>query len=151
MATIYYPPVSFYFEVKITGIQGESEASFTEADGLESELGIMEIKEGGENRYTHRLPDRASHGKLTLKRGVTPMASTLAQWCKTTLESDFSAKVTTRNINVSLLDENGKPAIVWTFFNAWPVKWSLGGLDAQKNEIALETLEFAYTYSARNK
>jgi phage tail-like protein len=40
---------------------------------------------------------------------------------------------------------------VWTFFNAWPVKWSLGGLDAQKNEIAMETLEFAYTYSARQK
>lgn len=151
MAAIYYPPVSFYFEVKITGIQGESESSFAEADGLESELGIMEIKEGGENRYTHRLPDRASHGKLTLKRGVTPVSSALAQWCKSTLESDFSQKITTRNINVSLLDENGKPAIVWTFFNAWPVKWNLGGLNAQKNEIALETLEFAYTYSARNK
>jgi hypothetical protein len=29
------------------------------------------------------------------------------------------------------------------------VKWSLAGLDAKKNEIALETLEFAYSYSAR--
>jgi phage tail-like protein len=151
MTPPYYPPVCFYFEVKITGIQAESDASFAEADGLESELGIMEIKEGGENRYSHRLPDRATHGKLTLKRGVTPISSGLAQWCKTTLESDFSQKITTRNINVSLLDEKGKPAIVWTFFNAWPVKWSLGGLDAQKNEIAMETLEFAYTYSARQK
>jgi len=151
MASPYYPPVCFYFEVKIAGIQAASDASFTEADGLESELGIMEVKEGGENRYSHRLPDRASHGKLTLKRGVTPASSDLAQWCKTTLESDFSAKVTTRNINVSLLDEKRKPAIVWTFFDAWPVKWSLGGLDSQKNEIAVETLEFAYTYSARHK
>jgi hypothetical protein len=66
MAPPYYPPVCFYFEVKITGIQAESDASFAEADGLESELGIMEIKEGGENRYSHRLPDRATHGKLTL-------------------------------------------------------------------------------------
>jgi phage tail-like protein len=152
MATAtYYPPVCFYFEVKFVGITAPGDSSFAEADGLESELGLMEIKEGGENRFSHRLPDRASHRNLTLKRGVMPANSELATWCKTTLESDFTPRVTTRNITVSLLDEEGNPLLAWTFFNAWPVKWSLAGLDAKKNEIALETLEFAYSYCERGK
>lgn len=147
----YYPPVSFYFEVKILGITTSGDSGFAEADGLEAELGVMEIKEGGENRFSHRLPDRATNGKLTLKRGVMMASSDLAKWCKTTIESDFSAAFTTRDINVSLLNENGKPLLVWTFSNAWPVKWSIAGLDSKKNEIALETLEFSYSYSTREK
>jgi len=147
----YYPPVSFYFEVKIAGIQTSGDTGFAEADGLEAELGMVEIKEGGENRFTHRLPDRATHGKLTLKRGVMTASSDLAKWCKSTIESDFSTAVQTNDITVSLLDENGTPLLVWNFANAWPVKWSVAGLDAKKNEIALETLEFSYSYSTRAK
>ncbi|HZD95259.1 MAG TPA: phage tail protein [Candidatus Sulfotelmatobacter sp.] len=151
MSTTYYPPVCFYFEVKFVGINTSGDSSFAEADGLESELGVMEIKEGGENRFTHRLPDRATHRNLTLKRGVMTAASDLVKWCKSTLESDMNLRVKTRNINVTLLDENAKPLLVWTFYNAWPVKWNMAGLDAKKNEIALETLEFSYSYCSRDK
>lgn len=147
----YYPPVCFYFKVEIVGIQTSGDTSFAEADGLEAELGVLEIKEGGENRFTHRLPDRSTHGKLSLKRGVMMANSDLAEWCKSTIESDFNGAVTTHEINVSLLNENGNPLVVWNFVNAWPVKWSVAGLDAKKNEIALETLEFVYSYSTRAK
>jgi phage tail-like protein len=146
MAEIYYPPVSFYFTVKIDGVTTKSDCAFAEADGLEAELGVFEIKEGGENRYSHRLPDRATHGKLTLKRGVMLASSDLATWCKTTLESDFSQRFTPKDIEVSLLNEDASPVLVWTFHGAWPAKWSVGGLDAKKNEVALETLEFHYAY-----
>jgi phage tail-like protein len=151
MGSTYYPPVSFYFAVKIDGITTKADCAFAEADGLESELGVMEIKEGGENRYSHRLPDRATHGKLTLKRGVMLASSELAAWCKTTLESDFSLRFTPKNIEVSLLNEDASPVLVWTFFGAWPVKWSVASLDSKKNEVALETLEFVYAYSSREK
>jgi phage tail-like protein len=149
--TPYYPPVSFYFEVKIVGITTPGDSSFAEADGLDAELGVTEIKEGGENRFTHRLPDRAARKNLTLKRGVMTASSDLAKWCKDTIESDFSSPLTTRDINVSLLNEDGQPLLVWTFSNAWPTKWSVSSLDSKKNEVALETLEFAYTYSTRAK
>jgi phage tail-like protein len=150
MATTYYPPVSFYFDVRIDGVNTSGDTSFAEADGLEAEVGVLEVKEGGENRFSHRLPDRRSaQGKLTLKRGLLAASSDLADWCKSTIESDFSTPVTTRGINVFLLNENGNPLLAWNFSNAWPVKWSVTGLDAQKNEIALETLEFAYAYCTR--
>ena len=146
--TRYYPPVCFYFAVNIAGITTAADSGFAEADGLEAELGVKEIMEGGENRFTHRLPDRATHGKLVLKRGVVIASSDLAAWCKAT---DFSGPITTHDITVSLLDENGSPLMDWNFSNAWPVKWSVAGLDAKKNEIALETLEFVYSYCTRKK
>jgi phage tail-like protein len=79
------------------------------------------------------------------------LSSNLAQWCKDTLESDFGTPFKTKDIDVSLLDASGDPLLVWNFRNAWPVKWSVAGLDAQKNSIALETVEFAYSYCSRDK
>lgn len=146
---MYYPLVSFYFEVRVGGMKTSGDTSFAEVDGLESELGVMEIKEGGENRFTHRLPDRATHGKLVMKRGVMLASSDLAQWCKSTIESDFAQPVTPHDINVFLLNETGDPVLVWNFSNAWPVKWSVAGLDSKKNEIALEMLEFCYARCER--
>lgn len=149
MGTMYYPPVSFYFEVRVGGMKTAGDTSFAEADGLEAELGMLEVKEGGENRFSHRLPDRGTHSKLVLKRGVMVASSDLAQWCKNTIESDFAEPVTPHDINVFLLDEKGKPVLAWNFSNAWPAKWSVSGLDAKKNEIALETLEFCYSQCTR--
>ena len=45
---------------------------------------------------------------------------------------------------VSLADAEGDPVASWSIGRAYPVKWSVGGFDAMKNEIAIETMEFAY-------
>ncbi len=144
-----YPPVSFYFSVTITGISTSSDSAFMEVSGLDAELSTFEIKEGGENRFTHRLPDRVKYSNLILKRGLMLAASDLAVWCKETLESDFSKPIVTHSINLLLLDPKGSPSMVWNFVNAWPIKWSVSNFDAKANEIAIETLEFSYAYCRR--
>ncbi|HEY1255735.1 MAG TPA: phage tail protein [Terracidiphilus sp.] len=151
MSTLYALPVSFYFEVKFAGIKAADDSRFAEADGLEMELGVFEIKEGGENHFTHRLPDRGIQKNLTLKRGVLAAGSDLADWCKSTLESDFGTRMKTKNIDVALLDPDGNPLLVWTFTAAWPVRWSVSGFDAMKNDLAIETIEFAYQRSIRQR
>ncbi len=145
----WYPPVSFYFSVTIAGIQTHVDYAFMEASGLDAELSVFELKEGGENRFTHRLPERARYHNLILKRGLMLASSKLATWCKQTLESDLSGRIETHNINLMLLDPNGKTLMVWNFYKAWPVKWSISTFNAQANEIAVETIEFAYTYCTR--
>ena len=45
---------------------------------------------------------------------------------------------------VSLADAEGDPVASWSIDRAYPVKWSVGGFDAMKNELAIETMEFAY-------
>jgi phage tail-like protein len=45
---------------------------------------------------------------------------------------------------ISLLDETGSPTITWTLSNAWPTKITATDLKSQGNEVAVETIEFAY-------
>ena len=65
-------PVAFHFTVAITG-SGTSvpDAAFQEVGGLEAEIEIETVVEGGENRFAHRLPKPVRHPNLTLKRGLT--------------------------------------------------------------------------------
>jgi phage tail-like protein len=149
MAT-YYPPASFYFTVKFSGINTAEDASFSEVSGLEAERPVVEIKEGGENRFSYRVPDRGRYGNLVLKRGLLVWTSELAGWCQQTIESDLGNPVMTRGIDIVLLDLDATPLMVWSVKDAWPVKWSVSALVADKNEIAVETLELAFSSFSRN-
>lgn len=146
-----YPPVSFYFEVRIVGIATANDSSFLEVDGLSAERGVDTLKEGGENRFEHRLPGRTKYNNLVLKRGLLVVNSALAAWCSQVLESDLGVAITTKDIDVSLLDTGGSPLMTWNVKDAWPVKWNIDGFKAMDNKIALESLEFAYSCFTRTK
>ena len=75
-----------------------------------------------------------------------PRGSPVALWCTETLNRGLENTIITQTIVVSLLDENGLPLKSWSFFNAWPVKWAVSDFNSMNNEIAIETLEFAYSY-----
>ncbi|WP_241309214.1 phage tail protein, partial [Chryseobacterium arthrosphaerae] len=49
-----------------------------------------------------------------------------------------------RSITISLLDENGEPAVTWKVKNAFPLKLQSTDLKAEGNEVAVETLEIAH-------
>ena len=146
---IDYPPVSFYFEAKIDGASG-AQASFAEVSGLDAEREVFEIKEGGENRFTHRLPGRTKYSNLVLKRGIVWAGSPLYDWCKDVLETTLARPITPKDIIVSLLDTKGLPLMTWNVATAWPVKWQIAGFKAKDNEIAMETLEFAFAQMTRS-
>lgn len=145
----YYPPVSFYFTLAFDGIRSADDAAFMEASGMDAEFSTTEIKEGGENRFSYRVPERAKYGNLVLKRGMVLATSQLAVWCRRILESDLSGQITPRSVVLSLLDDEANPLMTWNFVNAWPVKWSVASFSAQENKLAMETLEFSYNYFTR--
>jgi len=139
----YYPPVAFHFKVEI-GLSNLSanDIRFQEVSGLSRELGVEQVVEGGENRFEHRLPARGTFGNLVLKRGMLN-DSAVIDWIENAIENfDFKPS----DVLVSLLDEKHNPIAAWSFIAAWPVKWSLGAFDANKNEVVVETLELAYRY-----
>ena len=139
-----YPPVSFYFKLSFAGISGLVETSFKEVSGITMEMGVEEIAEGGVNGYKHRVPTTAKFSNLVLKRGLVPADSELALWCTSTINGNLEELFETKMITVLLLDASGSPLKSWIFQNAWPVKWSVSDLNSMNNEIAIETLEFAY-------
>lgn len=143
--SIYYPPVSFYFSVSISGETGPNEASFKEVSGIGIEMHTEEIEEGGLNDFRHRVPG-AKYSNLVLKRGLLAKDSPFAQWCIATLEGGLANAIRTNNIVVSLLNESAEPIRTWHFANAWPVKWDVADFNSMNDELIIETMEFAYSY-----
>jgi phage tail-like protein len=137
-------PVAFQFLVTIENANLPQDLAFAEVSGLDVEIEIETVVEGGENTFVHRLPKGAKHSNLVLKRGIANASNGLAQWCKEVLEGGLVKKIEPRRILVSLCDKENVPLRSWAFSNAYPVKWSTDGLDASKNAIAIETIEFAY-------
>lgn len=135
-----YPPVAFHFIVSF-GVSA-SETQFREVTGIESSLETITFKEGGENRFHHTLPVRAKYPNLVLKRGMLH-DSTVAAWCSDAIEN-LEIKPTT--VLVTLLNENHEPLATFSFINAWPVKWNISNLDAEKNAILVESMELSYHY-----
>lgn len=142
----FYPPVGFYFSLKIAGTSNDQLASFKEVTGISMEMETTEVVEGGENRFAHRVPSKSKYSNLVLKRGLIMRNSPIAQWCQDTLSSGLEQVIKPKNIVVSLLDESGKPLMNWAFHNAYPVKWEISDLKSSDNALVIETLEFTYSY-----
>jgi phage tail-like protein len=142
----YNPPVGFHFKVEfgLNGL-GDSDVRFQEVAGLTAEIGVEELSEGGENRYTHRLPTKAKYANLVLKRGML-VNSSLIQWFKDAVENFTFSPV---DVQVTLLDETHQPLSAWSFQKAYPVKWVISDLKAQENALVVETIELAYKYFRR--
>ncbi|MEM9025277.1 MAG: phage tail protein, partial [Bacteroidota bacterium] len=110
---------------------------------------LEEVQEGGENRYTHKLPAALRHPNLVLKRGIAAITSPLVLWCRSVLEADFAIPIVAQPLVVMLLNSEGIPMRAWTFANAYPVKWEVSPFHSERNEVAIENIELAYNYSNR--
>ncbi|MFT6844600.1 MAG: phage tail-like protein [Flavobacteriales bacterium] len=144
----WYPVTGFYFKVEVDGISDAVDNSFKEVEGLSMEMELEEFKEGGNNQLL-QVPKRMKKKNLVLKRGLVPAQSKLMTWVEKTVSSDLSSPITLKTILVKLLNEKGNPLLVWTFNNAYPIKYDLSNLDAMKNDCLVETMEFSYTNFSR--
>ena len=136
-----YPPVGFHFKVEfdISGI-GDNDFYFRDVSGLSVELEEETFGEGGENRFTHKFPVRASYPDLVLKRGLL-VNSVLREWCE---DAIYNLNIEPATVWVTVLNDQHEPLQVYTFVNAWPKKWNISDLNAQSSEIIVESLELAY-------
>lgn len=138
----YYPPVGFHFKVEFVGIGNDNDIRFQSVSGLTIEYDTESFKEGGENRFEHKLPVRTKYADLSLKRGMLT-DSKVIEWCLKAFEAREFTPVT---VNVSLLNEQHTAIKRWEVVDAWPKKWAVSDLNAQENSIVVETLDLAYKY-----
>ena len=135
------PLPSFCFKVTI-GVQGEgnSEAFFRSVSGLKIETEVLDVRAGGVNDTTFRLPGATKWANITLKRGYT--ASTgfyqwRVQWLSGAKKLRTSGTIIQLNTKLETIQ-------TWEFEEAWPVKWEISDFDATKSELSIETLELAH-------
>ena len=140
--TDYYPPWGFYYKVEFSISQDKNDVRFQTASGLSVEYDMEEYKEGGENRFTHKLPVRTKYADMVLKRGML-IDSAIIQWCMDALRNRVFRPA---DVNVILMNEKGEPLRTWKVAHAIPKKWIVSDLNANDNALVVETLELSYRY-----
>lgn len=138
----YYPPAGFYFQVSIPPYNGANEGSFQEVSGLSVTMTPLEVKEGGNNSYALRLPQRPKYSNVVLKRGLL-VGSGLTNWVQQTL---LYFTFTPTFVVIDLKSSDNSIVTTWTLYNAYPVAMKVSELKAQENSIVIETLELTYDY-----
>jgi phage tail-like protein len=137
----YYPPVGFHFKVEFVGLGNDNDVRFQSVSGLSVEYDTETFKEGGENRYEHKLPVRTKYPDLGLKRGML-MNSEIIDWV---IDAIQNRSFDPRELNVSLLNVEHEPLRTWRIERAWPKKWAVGDLNAQENSLVVESLDLSYS------
>jgi phage tail-like protein len=138
----YYPPVGFHFKVEFSGMGNDNDSRFQSVSGLTVEYEVEVIKEGGENRFEHKLPVRTKYPDLVLKRGLLVDSGVVA-WL---LDGLQNRQFSPAQVTISLLNEDHEPLMSWKVYDAWPKKWTVSDFNSQENGIVVETLELCYTY-----
>ena len=131
------PYTGFNFLVEIDGI---TIAAFKQVSGLGSETEVIEYRAGSDKASTVRkLPGLTRYANIVLKRGVTQNAE-LWNWRKA-IEQGTADR---RNGSIVLLDDARTPILRWQFSNGWVSKFTGPDLNAEANEVAIETIEIAH-------
>lgn len=137
------PYASFRFKLVIDNLLA---AGFSECSGLQTEVKTFDYKEGGNNQTTLKFPEHASHGNITLKRGVTT-SNELISWQLEVAEDRSGPRSIRKTVTIKLQDETpkeGQKVKQWTLIRAFPVKWTGPDFKANASEIAIESLEIAH-------
>ncbi|MBS0559288.1 MAG: phage tail protein [Proteobacteria bacterium] len=132
------PYANFSFLVEIDGIV---RAGFHEVSGVDSSIDVIEHQEGNDT-VTRKYPGRVKYSNIVLRWGLADDTD-LYQWHQQWVTGDPAAKRKTGSI--VLQDRRGKTELArWNFTNAWPCRYTAPSLNAEGNDIAIETLELAH-------
>ena len=123
------------------GIPNPLDIRFQKVSGISAEVKTTTVNEGGQNLYTHRLPEQVEYGNLVLERGMV---------IGSPMNIEFNAalslfKFSPSNVTVILFGEDNAPLTAWLFSKAYPVKWATADLNADDKNVVIDTMELAYT------
>lgn len=134
-----YPLTKFYFGVDIGD---DKRMNFQEVTGLEMTRDKAEIRHGLDPGFVKRqIPGMKTFGELTLKRGTMANDITFFNWWNGTEQGLNPER---RDVVINLLNPKGQTVMSWSVVNAFPTKLTSTDLNAQNNEVAIETLVLAH-------
>lgn len=139
---------SFNFRIALNSIDGKAPAlgdgGFQECSGLDVEMDVQEVIEGGRNDSTVRLVGRGKYSPIVLKRGMLfpdkgRAYSELWGWLQSILAG--VRPVARYNGVIDVLSADfGSTIATWTFDRGLPSKIGGPQLNAKTGEIAIEEL-----------
>jgi phage tail-like protein len=139
---------SFNFRIALIRADGRKPAlgdgGFQECSGLDMEMDVQELVEGGRNDSTVRLVGRGKFSPIVLKRGMLFPAggqvySELWAWLQNILAG--TRPVARYNGVIEVLSADAKRTVAtWAFDRGLPAKIAGPQLNARTGEIAIEEI-----------
>ena len=144
---------TFNFRITLTRSDGGTPAElgdggFQECSGLDIEMDVQELQEGGFNNGVVRRVGRGKYSNIVLKRGMLfPTSGTVRnevwKWIQGVLNGE--RPVVRYNGVVEVLAANGRDTVAtWTFDRGLPQKVSGPQLNAKTGDVAIEELTIAH-------
>jgi phage tail-like protein len=132
-----WPLPKFYFQVKWDA----TVMSFQEVSGLDVQSEEIKYRHGDNPVFSPiKMPGLVKVGNVTMKKGIFTADNGFWAWFNQ-IKMNTIKRVP---VTISLLDETGKPTMVWTLANAWPTKITGTDLKSEGNEVAVETIEIVH-------
>lgn len=132
------PALSLTYKVTIDGIIPLG--TWSKIEGLGFSFDIKEYREGGVNGYMHKIVGPLKYDNVRLSRPVDSDSMLLYIWLSANLVA-----VVPQTMAITALDSEGNEVTTWNLSGVVPVKWTGPSLDIFGNQIAMETLEIAYS------
>lgn len=120
-------------------VDGLNLGLWTKVEGLSVSYKVHEYKEGGQNGYVWKLPDRAEYTNIKFSRIVDSTTTAVAAWV-----ASVQGAMRRQTAQIAVLDSEGSEVAVWNLIDAWPAKWTGPSLDANTSDAAIETLEIVH-------
>ena len=139
------PYGGYYFALEITAgskLKGEI-AHFQEFSGLKTSNEVVEIVEGGLNDRVHKRPGQGKWENITL-RYATNYSLDLLGWRDEFLGGDYTTRPTASGA-ITIKNNHGDVIRRYEFKEMWPVSWEGPSLNAGSSDMAVESLEIAFS------
>ncbi len=131
----------FLFEV-----DGIEIGLFASVVGLEVSSRFVEVVEGGQNGFVHRLPGRLEWPTITFTRGLTD-ADALFDWMNKTAGEGFAAagsKLVRSTGAITAIAGSGARLRAWSLEGVYPIRWSGPRFGIDDSDPLTEELEIAH-------
>lgn len=136
-ANTVWPLPKFYFTVQWDGM----EMHFQEVSGFDIEAQTIKYRAGNSAVFAAmKMPGLKKYGNITMKKGICKNSAKYWDW----YNAIHRNTVKPAEAIISLLDEGGKPLMVWTCTNAYPTKITGTDLKSTGNDVAVESIEITH-------
>jgi phage tail-like protein len=132
------PALTLSYKVTIDGVIPLG--TWSKIEGLGFSFDIKEYREGGVNGYMHKIVGPMKYDNVRLSRPVDSDSVLLYIWLSANLVA-----VVPQTMSITALNSEGQEVTTWNLSGVVPVKWQGPSLDYAGNQIAMETLEIAYS------
>lgn len=130
------PYGSYNFLVEIDGI---IRAAFQHVSGFDSTVEVIDHREGGENTTVRKVPGQTKYSDIQLRWGMSDDRD-IYDWHHRIITGDIERK----NGSIVLLDRHGTEVARWNFVRAWPSAYKGADLNAEGNDVAIESMTLAH-------